>query len=94
MKMKLYSAATRDEAIALAYADMGQDAIILSEWEAESGFEIRAGVERATQRATPQFELKAAPRPSPKQTNKTPEGKYKPEEQKSQSKTKKKKSQK
>ncbi|MAI89798.1 flagellar biosynthesis protein FlhF-like protein [Ponticaulis sp.] len=65
MKMKLYSAATRDEAIALAYADMGQDAIILSEWEAESGFEIRAGVERATQRATPQFELKAAPRPSP-----------------------------
>lgn len=65
MKMKLYSAATREEAIALAFADMGQDAIILSEWEAETGYEIRAGVERATQRVAPQFELKADPKPSP-----------------------------
>lgn len=65
MKMKLYSAATKEEAVALAFADMGQDAVILSEWEAETGYEVRAGVERATQRVAPKFELKAEPRPSP-----------------------------
>lgn len=65
MKMKMYSAPTRDEAIAVAVADMGQDAVILSEWQGEEGYEIRMGVERATQRVAPQFELKAVPRPEP-----------------------------
>ncbi|MAP96070.1 MAG: hypothetical protein CMK07_14080 [Ponticaulis sp.] len=65
MRMKMYSAPTRDEAVALAMSDMGQDAIILSEWEADEAYEVRAGVERATQRVAPKFELKADPRPSP-----------------------------
>ena len=53
MRMKLYSAPTRDQAIKLVYADMGDDAVILSEWQAESAYEVRAGVERATQKAAP-----------------------------------------
>ena len=65
MRMKLYSAPTRDQAIKLVYADMGDDAVILSEWQAESAYEVRAGVERATQKAAPKFELKAEPRPAP-----------------------------
>lgn len=65
MKMKMYSAPTRDEAIQIAYADMGQDAVILSEWETEEAYEVRMGIERATQRVAPQFELKSEPRPAP-----------------------------
>ena len=65
MRMKLYSAPTRDEAIQKAFLDMGQDAIILSEWEGEFGFDIRAGVERAVQKAAPVYELNPNPKPVP-----------------------------
>ena len=40
MRMKLYSAPTREEAVALAKADMGQDAIILAEWQADGAYEL------------------------------------------------------
>lgn len=65
MRMKMYSAPTREEAVAQAFADMGQDAIILSEGPGEDCYEVRAGVERATQQVAPAFELKAEPKPAP-----------------------------
>ena len=64
MRMKLYSAGNRDDAVALMLGDMGSDAIILSEREAEGGYEVRAAVERATSVVAPNFAQKVVPAPA------------------------------
>jgi flagellar biosynthesis protein FlhF len=43
---------------------MGQDAIILAEWQADGAYELRAGIERSTQKVAPTFQLNANPRPA------------------------------
>lgn len=63
MRMKLYSAETRDDVLALIHSEMGSDAIILSEGESEYGYEIRAAVERATSIVAPNFANKKTEAP-------------------------------
>jgi flagellar biosynthesis protein FlhF len=62
MKMKLFSAATLDEAMALVRAEMGPDAVILSTRDEDGTVEVRAAVERSfnPRFAAPRF---AEPRP-------------------------------
>ena len=55
MRMKLYSGPSRDDVLAMLTADMGSDAIILSEGECDAGYEIRAAVERSTSIVAPNF---------------------------------------
>lgn len=55
MRMKLYSAATREDVLALIRQDMGSDAVILSERETDDGYEARAAIERATSVVAPNF---------------------------------------
>jgi len=47
MKMKLFSAATMDEAMAMVRSEMGPDAVVLSTREEDGVVEVRAAVERA-----------------------------------------------
>jgi flagellar biosynthesis protein FlhF len=47
MKMKLFSAPTMDEAMALVRAELGPDAVILSTRDEDGAVEIRAAVERS-----------------------------------------------
>ena len=46
MRLKLFAAPTREEAIAAIHAELGLDAIVLSEMETDDGYEVRAAVER------------------------------------------------
>ena len=64
MRMKLYTAATREDAVALMKTDMGTDAVILSERDIDEGYEVRAAVERATSIVAPNFAQKNKPAPS------------------------------
>ena len=61
--MKLYSASTRDEALALVMGEMGQDAIILSEHDGDLGYEVRAAVERSASLVVPNFGVKKTQAP-------------------------------
>ena len=63
MRMKLFTAPSRQEAITLMFGDMGGDAIILSEGDVENGYEVRAAVERAASIITPKFGQPRAPAP-------------------------------
>ena len=64
MRMKLYTAATREDAVALMKTDMGTDAVILSERDIDEGYEVRAAVERATSIVAPNFAQENKPAPS------------------------------
>ena len=68
MRMKLFAAPSLEDAMEMVRAELGEDAIILSECETDNGWEVRAAVERSTSAkiATPMFD--AAPRPE-KATN-------------------------
>lgn len=46
MRMKMFAARTQDAAMAMIAAEMGDDAIILSEREVEGGYEIRAATDK------------------------------------------------
>lgn len=63
MRMKLYSAPNREEVLALIYREMGSDAVILSEFENEDGYEMRAATERQTSVVAPNFASKPSRAP-------------------------------
>ncbi len=46
MRMKMFAAATLDDARAMIFAEMGEDAVILSEREVDGGVEVRAATDR------------------------------------------------
>ncbi|MEO1028973.1 MAG: flagellar biosynthesis protein FlhF-like protein [Pseudomonadota bacterium] len=46
MRMKMFAARTMDDAMAMIAAEMGDDAIILSEREVDGGYEIRAATDK------------------------------------------------
>jgi len=46
MRMKMFSAESIDAVKALIFAEMGADAVILSEREVEGGVEVRAAIDR------------------------------------------------
>ena len=46
MRMKMFAAETFDDAKAMIFAEMGDDAVILSERETDDGVEVRAAVDR------------------------------------------------
>ena len=48
MRMKMFAAESFDAAKALIFAEMGDDAIILSEREVEGGVEVRAAIDKST----------------------------------------------
>jgi len=47
MRMKMFAAESFDAAKALIFAEMGDDAIILSEREVDGGVEVRAAIDKA-----------------------------------------------
>ena len=57
MRMKMFAADTFDAAKAMIFAEMGDDAVILSERETDDGVEVRAAVDRmsGSGRDTPMF---------------------------------------
>lgn len=63
MRLKFFSAPTREEAMKLAHLAMGPDAVILSEREGEDGYEVRAAIERSFGRDAPAPEFRSRPRP-------------------------------
>ncbi len=63
MRMKLFSGENREHVLALIGQEMGGDAVILSEREADEGYEIRAAVERATSVVAPNFANKKTDAP-------------------------------
>lgn len=65
MRMKLFTAPSRDEVIALIHSQMGPDAILLGEREVEEGYEVRAAVERPVAPLVPQFAINPNRAPVP-----------------------------
>ncbi len=63
MRMKLYSASNREEVLALIHQEMGTDAVILSEYENDDCYEVRAAVERPTSVVAPNFATKPTQAP-------------------------------
>lgn len=55
MRMKMFAAETFDDAKAMMFAEMGDDAVILSERETDDGVEVRAAVDRMGNGDTPMF---------------------------------------
>ena len=53
MRMKMFAAETVDAAKAMIFAEMGEDAVILSEREIDGGVEIRAATDKSAPGKTP-----------------------------------------